>query len=144
MLKRGFTRFVSVFYLLVAARDIPVMTNPSRQFVTRRRSVVYWYCTGTQFSKLSTAVDTSAAAACNVWCVCVCVFWRSRILRMSPPLSFPAPQLSHFALCHPDLLQAPPQPLQSPPSFHFCPSSPFGHVDFTSPLHPGFYYTHLM
>jgi len=29
---------------------------------------------------------------------------------MSPPLSFPAPQLSHFALHHPDLLQAPPQP----------------------------------
>jgi hypothetical protein len=29
---------------------------------------------------------------------------------MSPPLSFPAPQLYHFALHHPDLLQAPPQP----------------------------------
>jgi hypothetical protein len=28
---------------------------------------------GTQFSNLSTAVDTSAAAACNAWCVCVCV-----------------------------------------------------------------------
>jgi hypothetical protein len=24
---------------------------------------------GTQFSNLSTAVDTSAAAACNAWCV---------------------------------------------------------------------------
>jgi hypothetical protein len=34
--------------------------------------------------------------------------------------------------------------LQSPPRFHLCPSSPFGHVRFTSPLHPGFYYTHLM
>jgi hypothetical protein len=71
---------------------------------------------GTQFSNLSTAVDTSAAAACNAWCVCVFFFfssfffWRPRILRMSPPLSFPAPQLSHFALHHPDLLQAPPQP----------------------------------
>jgi len=31
--------------------------------------------------------------------------------------------------------------LQSPPRFHLCPSSPFGHVRFTSPLHPGFYYT---
>ena len=66
---------------------------------------------GTQFSNLSTAVDTSAAAACNAWCVCVCFFfWRPLIMRMSPPLSFPAPQLSHFALHHPDLLQAPPQP----------------------------------
>jgi hypothetical protein len=26
---------------------------------------------GTQFSNLCTAVDTSAAAACNAWCVCV-------------------------------------------------------------------------
>jgi hypothetical protein len=77
-------------------------------------------------------------------CVFFSFFWRSRILRMSPPLSFPAPQLSHFALCHPDLLQTPPQPSQSPPRFHLCPSSPFGHVRFTSPLHPGFYYTHLM
>jgi hypothetical protein len=46
----------------------------------------------------------------------MCVFFfsffleASRILRMSPPLSFPAPQLYHFALHHPDLLQAPPQP----------------------------------
>ena len=30
---------------------------------------------GTQFSHLSTAVDTSAAAACNAWCVRVCVFF---------------------------------------------------------------------
>ena len=88
MLKRGFTRFVSVFYLLVAARDIPVMTNPSRQFVTRRRSVVYWYCTGTQFSKLSTAVDTSAAAACNLWCVCMF------FLEVSHPADVSAPVLS--------------------------------------------------
>ena len=29
---------------------------------------------GTQFSNLSTAVDTSASAACNAWCVCVFLF----------------------------------------------------------------------
>ena len=32
----------------------------------------------------------------------------------------------------------------SPPRFHLCPSSPCEHVCFTSPLYPGFYYTHLM
>jgi hypothetical protein len=62
---------------------------------------------GTQFSNLYTAVDTSAAAACNALCVCVLFFfslffWRTCILRMSPHLSFPAPRLSHFALHHPD------------------------------------------
>ena len=34
--------------------------------------------------------------------------------------------------------------LQSPPRVHLCPSSPFGHVRFTSPLHPGFYCTPYM
>jgi hypothetical protein len=70
---------------------------------------------GTQFSNLSTAVDTSAAAACNAWCVCVCFFFGG------------------LASCG----------CLRPPRFHLCPSSPFGHVRFTSPLHPGFYYTHL-
>ncbi len=63
---------------------------------------------GTQFSNLSTAVDTSAAAACNAWCVCVspplpsfCSFEASHPADVSAPVFSGS---SAFSLHHPDLL----------------------------------------
>ena len=96
----------------------------------RRRRVVYWYSIQ---SPLHRGGYVSRSCLQCMVCVCVCVcfplfFLRPCILRMSPPLSFPAPQLSHFALHHPDLLQAPPQPyslLHASTSAPPCPSGTF-------------------
>jgi hypothetical protein len=94
---------------------------------------------------LSTAVDTSAAAACNAWCVCFFLLF----LEASHPADVPAPVFSGTSAFSLRLMPSRLTPgatsaLQSPPRFHLCPSSPFGHVRFESPLHPGFFYTHLM
>jgi hypothetical protein len=101
---------------------------------------------GTQFSHLSTAVDTSAAAACNAWCVRVCVFFSSFFFEALHPADVSAPVFSgtsafSLRLTPSRLTPGATSALQSPPRFHLCPSLPFWHVRFTSPLHPGFYYT---
>jgi hypothetical protein len=44
-----------------------IFAEPFRSNVGAEEEVLF---IGTQFSNLSTAVDTSAAAACNAWCVC--------------------------------------------------------------------------
>ena len=86
---------------------------------------------GTQFSNLSTAVDTSAAAACNAWCVCV--FFPSFYLffEASHPADVSAPVYSgssafSLRLTPSRLTPGATSALLSPPRFHLCPSSPFG------------------
>jgi hypothetical protein len=81
--------------------------------------------------------------------VCVCCFFFLFFLEASHPADFSAPVFSgtsafSLRLTPSRLTSGATSALQSPPRFHLCPSSPFGHVCFTSPLHPGFYYTHLM
>ncbi len=84
---------------------------------------------GTQFSNLYTAVDTPArgrVVVCVVLGVCVQVCARtfSGLSASEPPvMPPPAPWLSHFALCPPDLSQTPPQLIQVLPPLYTRPSS---------------------
>jgi hypothetical protein len=86
----------------------------------RRESVLF---IGTQFSNLYTAVDTPARG--RVGCVCGVCVWCLRVSMCSdvlgslslrtPVMPLPAPWLSHFAVCLPDLPQTTPQLVQAPP-----------------------------
>ena len=97
-------------------------SHPAGQVVDyiSRESVLF---IGTQFSNLYTAVDTPARGRVGVVCgVCV---WCLRVSMFSdvlgslslrtPVMPLPAPWLSHFAVCPPDLPQTTPQLVQAPP-----------------------------